>query len=87
MYPTPILSGDGLWHEVAVTFSQKNRQIIFFMDGHDIRQLKPVPEITVSEDKQSSGSATPHKVIHEKRNYFVGWISQVCFYQRVLTNG
>jgi hypothetical protein len=81
--PGPDQVGDGKWHDVAMTYTCKNRRIVFFIDG------KPVSAGIVTQKADSPKSSV--RIAYAApgypcdQNFFVGWISEVYFFQRALT--
>ena len=75
---------DELWHDVAVTFTSKARQLCLFVDGMRFgpRIIQSVNDVTGHVVR--IGSPATDIAAHENE-HFAGLISEVRFYQRALT--
>ncbi len=75
---------DGLWHEVAVTYTRKDHQLGLFIDGnaHGPRTIAAPRDVSGHVIRIGSVASSPAA---NESQHFDGLISDVRFYQRALT--
>jgi len=75
---------DEFWHDVAVTYTSQNRELVLFIDrkAHGPKTVAPKRDVTGHVIRIGSAATD---VAANGSEHFVGLISEVRFYQRSLT--